>query len=1126
MYTLKNIKKGVVTLLAVCFIVTNSYSQDKINRTGKVVNASGEGLPNVAILIENSATGTLTDQNGTFQIRTLNNEVLAFRKIGYLVKEVSINGKTDLGNIKLEINTDQSEITGTVSDVGGMPLIGATVVIRGTSEGTATDFDGGFSIRASVGDELVVSYVGYKPKTIKIVNNNPIQVTLEDDSALLDEVVVTAFAIKREKKSLGYSVQQVNADEINESKENSVAYALQGRVAGLQISRTGAGAGASSKITLRGISSLTGNSSPLIVIDGIPMDNSTPNPRGNNTGNISSQDTSNFDYGDGLGNINQEDIESISVLKGPNAAGLYGTRGANGVILITTKKGKSKAGLGISYSSAISIETPFVFPELQNSYGVGSGGQFPIADNGNGIPSSFGALNIPSWGPELNGQQYQNWNGKTASYTPGGDTLNDFYGSGYTATNSLSINGGNEQTTFYVSLSNLTNEGIVPGSTFKRNNISIRASHKLSDKLSIDGKVSYIKQNADNRATGGASPFNSFSQLIGLSRDIKIDDLKNNYIDLSGNPVSPYRLSNENPYWIVNRFKNEDSRDRIIGSLALNYSISDRLSFVLRSGIDTYFDNRFVRIPKNSQSLPIGNLVFTDFSLTEMNTDFLLKYDSKRDQDFTYSASVGGNLLNRKTHSNQTSGSDLKVPSLDNITNASRSQTEILDTEREIQSFYGFAQFGYKNFLYLDLTGRNDWSSVLPSQNRSFFYPSATSTLILSSLFDLPKFVNLFKIRGSWAQAGSDGSQLYQDRLYLSLIGNPAANGAILATLPGTLPNLDLKNELTTSIEYGAELVLFKNRVSMDVTLYQSETENQIITSPVSITSGFGFRIFNAGKIENKGIEASLKTVPIRSNDFEWNLNFNFSKNKNTVIELDDAVSELVINNLAPTSVSSVTIKTKPGEPFGNIYGRDFLRNERGELLLNGQGLPQATPNEVLLGNAQPDWFGSISNTFTYKGFSLSGLIEFSQGGEFYSETKARLATNGNSKETLANRDELFIVGTLADNSANTTTTTAQKYYEQLDGLNIAAPFIEDASYIALRELAIGYSLPKKILENTFLTSAKISAYGRNLGYLQRKATHIAPEAILFSPRSNDIGIEFLPLPLTRNVGLKLNVEF
>jgi len=1025
-----------------------------------------------------------------------------------------------LSNLRSQVL--EGEVRGVVIDETGQPIIGASIQILGTTQGTITNYDGIFNISASIGDTLQISFIGYSRELAILQNLKELNIQLVPDAEELEEVVITAFALRREKKTLGYAVQDMKGKELTQATETNVAFSMQGRVSGVQFNRTGSGAGSSTKITIRGVSSLTGSSSPLLVVDGVPMDNSSAKPIGANATGASGNANTYIDYGDGLGNINSEDIESISILKGPNAAALYGTRGANGVILITTKTGSLANGIGVNYSLSFTMENPLVYPSFQNSYGVGTAGKFPIADNGSGIPSAEGS-NAGSWGPAFNGLPYINWRGRQAIYNSRGNIMEEFYQTGHTLTNAFSLNGGNESSTLYFSASNQRNQGILPNSQFNKWNFTLRGTQQVTDRLNLDAKISYINSSAESRSVGGGASFNSMIPFLLMTRDVELSDLED-YKDADGYPIIP-RSGIENPYWISNEFKNDDTRNRVLGLLSLSYDFTENLKLSARAGVDHYNDARFFNIPKYSSTNPLGSLRYTDFALTENNMDVLLAYGKQLNPTWYVSVSAGGSLLNVRTNTNMINGSDLKTPGITNISNASIITAATIQTQREIESLYAFAQIGFRNYLFLDLTGRNDWSSVLPEENRSFFYPSATFSLVLSDALELPRSIDVLKLRGSWAQAGSDGTQLYQDRRYLVIESTPTPGGAILAYFPEILPNLDLKNELTTSVELGLDYYMYKNRLGLQFTYYNAITTDQIMISPISATTGNRYRTFNAGEVQNKGWEVTLSGKPIVKNEFQWEVQLNLSRNRNIVLELDEEVEELLIGNLVGSG-NHVAVKAIPGEPMGTILGRDFLKDENGNIILDNKGLPSATPEDVILGNAQPDYLASLLNTITWKGLILNFLIESSQGGEIYSETMFRMDFNGSSAASTDGREFLLIDGVNEEGGINTQQTTQEKYMLSLAGQNIAAPFVEDASYIALRELSLGYRFPSKWLNNSLFRGIRVSAFARNLGYIQRKLTHVAPEAAMYSTRTTDIGIEYLPLPMTRNIGVKLNLEF
>ncbi len=670
---------------------------------------------------------------------------------------------------------------------------------------------------------------------------------------------------------------------------------------------------------------------------------------------------------------------------------------------------------------------------------------------------------------------------------------------------------------------NQQNQGILSNSQFSKWNFTLRGTQQVTKKIKMDAKVSYVRSMAEGRPTGGGAPFNTMIPFLSMTRDVELADLED-YKDADGLPIIP-RSGIENPYWITKEAKNNDSRNRVIGFLSLSYDITENLSLSARAGVDHYNDSRFYNIPKYSSTNPLGYLQYTDFELTESNYDALLRYSKQFSENWFVSISAGGSLLNVKTNTNLITGSQLKAPGIVDISNASIINAATVPTQREIESVYAFAQIGFRNYLFLDITGRNDWSSVLPANNRSFFYPSVTSSFVISDAFDLSRSIDVWKLRGSWAQAGSDGTQLYQDRRYLIIESTLTPGGALLAKFPQILPNMDLKNELTTSVEIGMDYYMYLNRLGLQFTYYNAITTDQIMISPVSTTSGSASRTFNAGAVQNQGWELTLSGKPVVKNDFQWEIQLNLSRNRNTVLELDDEVNELLIGKLAGSG-NDVRVKAIPGQPMGTIHGRDFLKDENGKIILNNRGLPSATPEDVILGTAQPDYLASLLNIFTWRGLNVNFLIESSQGGEIYSESKFRMDFSGNSMASTDGREFLLIDGVNEDGGINTQQTTREKYMLSLASLNIAAPFIEDASYIALRELSIGYQLPSRWFDNSSFRSIRISAYGRNLGYLQRSLTHVAPEAAMYSTRTTDIGIEYLPLPMTRNIGVKLNVEF
>ncbi|MDO5979579.1 SusC/RagA family TonB-linked outer membrane protein [Flavivirga spongiicola] len=1035
-----------------------------------------------------------------------------------MLKLHSEKTKTPLLN---NVVIQQSEIKGTVTDQSNVPLPGVNIIIQNTSTGTQTDFDGNYTLEASKGDVLIFSFLGMKTQTIEVGDNTILNVTMLEDAANLNEVVVTALGIKREKKAITYSAQNVGVDEVSEARSLNVANSLSGKVAGLNFSTASNGVGSSSRVTLRGNRSLTGNNQPLYVIDGIPIDNSASTPN---------SDTGGFTGSDGISNINPEDIESISVLKGPSAAALYGTRASNGVIIINTKSGKGAFGTKISVSSNITFSSAYNLLDLQNEYGQGSLG-------------AYQATSRNSWGAKLNGQSVTAWQPlhnpdyagpATYTYVAQPNNVIDFFDTGYNLANSISVTVGKEQIQGYFSYTNTTAEGIVGGNRLDRHNLNLRLTSNLTDKLTLDAKANFILQDLNNPLKTGET--STGEAAYTLPRSLPFSQYKDfEYIDAAGqlqyNFVSRDDLGavGGNPFWFSNRHNRRDEkRNRFIGFTSLKYQFAESLSLQVRSGIDQYTNNT---ISKSYGARAFGNddgsYGESKREVQEINTDFLLAYN-KTFENFSLGLNFGGNALSQKSSSVGVNDR-LSRRNFFSISNLQIGRASSSISERKINSLYGFAQIGYKSALFLDVTTRNDWSSTLPSNNRSFFYPSIGISSILSEMIPNLKSDKLtyFKVRASYAQVGNDTAPY---RLSPTYIYN-GANGGII-TRNTLKPNENLKPEISSSIEFGTDIRLFKNRLGLDFTWFKTNTTDQIFTIDIPESSGFSQKVINGGEVENKGIEFVLSAKPIKLKDFSWDITANFASYKSKVISINGDRETLSIGGEGRIARVQVT---KGGE-YGDFYIRGFNRTDNGDILVASNGVPEFTSGlDIKGGNFNPDWTAGLQNRFAYKNFSLSFLLDFRIGGEVLSYTQARLAGIGASKLTLANRDGFVVDGVVAtrDNDGNITSTTpnttnvtAETYWTNVAPRNArsAEDFVYDATNIRLRELVFGYSLPSKTLKNLPFSNASISLVGRNLFFLLNKAEFFDPEQGVGI--GNIQGIESFNLPTTRDFGVNIKLEF
>ena len=1019
----------------------------------------------------------------------------------------------------------EKRISGNVTDAGtGEPVPGINVVEKGTRNGTSTDFDGNYTITvANDAAILVFSAIGFTEQEVPVGQQTTINVSLQEDVESLDEVVVTALGISREKKSLGYSVTEVGGDQVSLAKEPNVVNSLAGKVAGVVVSQGTSGPGSGTRVVIRGNNSITGNNQPLYVVDGVPIDNTTLGaPTGSGQFNIGN-------LGDGVTDLNPDDIESLSVLKGPNAAALYGSRASNGVIIITTKKGALNKGIGISFTSNALFDKPLVLPEYQNQYGRGTDGNFPQINTDDPLATQVNTVaGSGSWGPRFDGSQQLAYNGQQRAYVAQPDNVKDFFETGTTFINTVALSGGNENTSVRFSYTNSDIESILPNSGIDRDNFNLRAFSNLSDKLTLDARITYFKQTARNRPNQGTEGVAAY--LWGLARNVRTEDLKV-FQDIE-NPIDPnniYRViaptsSGGNPYWILNHDSNEDRRSRITGFAKLQYQFNDWLSAFVRVGTDDITQDTESVTRVGHHFFGSGRLNFGKNDRTETNYDFLVMFNKDLSDKFNLTANAGANALRFSRISSSTRGENFKIPGrpiLDNTEELFASQGQRV--QKSVNSVYGSASLAYDNTLYLDLTGRNDWSSALAADNRSYFYSSASLSVLLNEAFDLGSSIDLLKVRGSIATVGND-----TDPQQLVNTFRVAANGFldnVTVSRDNILFSNDLRPEEVTSTEFGVEFRALGNRLYADLSYYNIKSTDLIFDVPLGVGAAFDRFRTNVGEITNKGFEILVGGTPIQTDNFSWDVSANIARNKNELVSLVEGQD---LFNFSTDNGGTVSVVGRAGEGFGDIETTTWLRNDQGQLIVTAEGRPQATTDREKFGNYQPDFSGGFTNTFRYKDFTLNTLIDFRVGGEVYSFTDAALDASGVSERSLQFRDSGILVEGVIDNgdgtfTPNTTTISAQDYWGAVSG--IGSEYVFDQTNFRLREVSLSYSVPSKLLRDTFVQSATISAVGRNLLFLYKKADNFDPESS-YSTSNFAQGVLFYALPTTRSLGLSLNVNF
>jgi len=1024
----------------------------------------------------------------------------------------------------------QKTITGTVIDADGSTVPSANVVVKGHSDiGTITDFDGKYTLTGVPDDAEALIFKSMGLKTIEVaISGNEVNATMEQEDVGIGEVVVTALGVSKDKKALGYSVQDVSGDDFDKAREANIVNSLSGKIAGVQVTSSSGGVGASSRIVLRGATSITGNNEPLFIVDGVPINNENYGDAGSTGGS---------DMPSGAADINPDDIESISVLKGANAAALYGSRAANGVIIIKTKTGAGSKGLGISVNSSTTFETPLKLPDFQNSYGQGSNNHFFEFIDGQNGPAGVDE----SWGMPLdiglqatqfttNGETPEEWK----SYP---NNIRDFYDLGITTSNNVAFSGGNENASFRLSYTNMNQQGMVPNTQLDRNTLNGSSTINLTDKLSASFSANYIKTGSDNIPTGGYQNENPVQQMIWSGRQVDFSQLRD-YENLplaaegtaaAGTPLNWNTVFQNNPYWVQENNLNKLDKDRLIANFSLNYKITDYLSFQAGSGTDYWASVSAYQKAKGSNEYPEGMYREIFRTWYETNSNALLTFDKKLTDDFGFTLSVGGNMMSQVYKRVTGEAGQLELEGVYNLSNVLSGVTPTLTNyqeARKINSVYYSGQMSFKNYLYFEFSGRNDWSSVLPVDNNSFFYPSFSLSNVVTEMLGVKSNILSFaKLRGSWAQVGGDGAlDPYDIQQTFSFRDNPW--GSTLLPFNGTtLNNPNLLPEITTSIEAGIDLRLFKGRVTLDATYYNSTSKNLLVPVEVSGATGYNFAWDNVGEISNKGVEILLGLDVVKNKNFTWNVTTNFAMAKNTVIHIDDDLE----NNDGVLSLGgqwNMEIQAREGMPYGSIYGPALERHDGDIVYVNG--LPQISDSLQVLGDIQPDWVGGINNTIRFKGLSLGVLVDAKMGGEIHSMTTTWGRYAGVLSETIEGREAGVVgEGVMLDADGNyvpnNVVVTAEAFNKAAYSNDLVESAVFDASYIKLRQVTFGYTLHK--VGNLPVKDLSLSVVGRNLAILYSKIPHVDPETA-FSSSNGEQGQEFGQLPSARSIGFNINFKF
>jgi len=1043
-------------------------------------------------------------------------------------------------------------VTGKVSDANGQPVIGATIAAKNSNINTLSNSEGVFSIKVPSGvDRLVISSVGFAPQEISISGKQEVTVVLKLSTAELSEVVVTALGVERNKKSLAFSTTTVGGENFTQAREVSTVNALAGRVAGVNVTKIASGPGGSTRVVIRGAKTLGSTlNQPLYVVDGVPIDNTNYGQAGVWGG---------ADQGDGMSSISPDDVASVTVLKGAAAAALYGSRAANGVILINTKRGTARRGLGIEFNSNYVVEKVNNLTDFQTTHGnggyVGPTLQTQVAKTPQTLQDHWDNWwGYQAWGPKFDGSMAMQFDGVKRPYVYAGDNWKRFYETGNQLTNSIALTGGSETQTFRLSLSDLKSNGVIPNTSYDRFNSALSLNSKIGKRLTVNGKVLYSNEKTKGRPHLSDSPGNGILGVYYTPGDVDI----RNYI---GDPKKPgavppldqqqaqgitiydqkapgeeFQMSNnlwqQNPYWSVYQFRNEDTRDRVIATGDVRYNITDFLYVTGMAGMDWYTLRNTQLSPQGTGYDRGGSISESEYRARETNMQFTVGYVKTFNEKFGVNAFIGGNTMERFNEKIGANGTGFNTPFLAAINNATGRNYDYWYGKSGINSLFGSVELSYNNYLFVTGTARKDWFSVLNPEHNSIVYPSIGASFVFTDAFKkMPEWLSYGKVRASWGQVGNVSSV----GPYQTQITYGAGSTHLTIPLGGftageNLPNPDLKPFTSTELEFGAEMRFFNNRLGIDVAYYDQKTTDDILNANISGASGFRTTSVNLGEIANKGVELLITGTPVRST-ITWDVSLNFAKNKSEVISLIEGQTEVLGEE---PRTRTVFIKHIVGQPYGMITGLTQLRDPNGNLVFDAaDGSPIGDPEYKVIGKGVPDFTGGINNSFTWKDLNLTFLIDFKSGGDIYSGTNVRMTEAGFTKISLQGREgeaPLTVTGVSSDGSGGykpfTKTLTpgeASNYWQQL-GERAQENFVYDASFVKLRQLTLGYNLPKKWWGKLPIRGLTLSAVGRNLAILHKNVPNIDPESSYTS--SNSQGLDYFGMPATRTFGFNLRATF
>lgn len=1014
-----------------------------------------------------------------------------------------------------EIRTNKTStvletVKGKVTDDQGAALAGVNVLVKGTQQGTSTDAEGAFSINvADASSVLVFSFVGYQAQEITVGNSSNLTVKLLIDSKSLNEVVVTALGIKKEVKAVGYSVTKVDGGLFTKTRETNVAASLAGKVAGLNVSGSSAGPAGATRITLRGNTSIKGDNAPLFIINGLPMNNT----------NFGKSSGDNPDWGDNISSINPDDVEDMTVLKGAAAAALYGSRAKNGAIIITTKSGKGNKGIGIEYNTNNTWEVPFFLWEIQKEWGQGYNGVKP---SGVGIAAAHGQNH---WGGKYDGSMVVQLDGVERPYSYVKDqVLKDFYGVGNTSSHNVAFTGGGDKGNFRVAITDMRNKGIVPNAKMRRDNISLSINQNATKNISISANVDYINEEVDNRYVLESNNANSVGTILFVNSNMPTSSLAPGYDPITyAEKVLGTDRGATNPYYALNQIKNKSQKDRFIAAVNARWNITDWLFAQAKAGQDYFSLQQNKIVPEGTGYRPNGQIDQINTLFYERNFEGMLGMNKALNKELNLTVNLGGNLMSQHSTGTNLSGSGIITPRLHVINNTSVRNTTTTTADKKINSLFGTAELAFRNYLFLNVTGRNDWFSTLSPESNNYFYPSASVSYVFSDAFDLPKAISFGKFRMSYASVGGD-TDPYQLNLTYGVLPY-SYEGKPLGTInQPVMPNRNLRPLSVNEFEAGLDLRLFNNKVGLDLAGYNRITNNDITQESISSVTGYNAAVVTVGSLRNRGVEALFTLRPITKKDFSWDITLNAAYNKSKILAISNTSKELQL-----ATATKVFIKHIVGEEYSQIVGRTIKRDAQGRDIMDAKGLPIVPSDVKAFGSGIQRWTTGITNTFNYKSFTLSAQVDGKFGGLIYSNTNYNLEHRGMSYRSLLGRENgVILPGVTESGEENKVLVTAAQVNNRdiiVRRRDAIDDYLYNASFIKLRYISLTYNFPRAFYEKVgFIKAASISAVGRNLAILMKHTPGIDPETNLSA--GNDQGIESTQLPPTRSFGFNVNLKF